>query len=184
MDISNIMTFKTILNGKNYIQNGSWSHLIQQRHTIHIIQSQIQCTWPNIPNITYLSKPQPTLAGALDDGRKAVKWATDYMLKAHTAPTELYGQVGLGDLDHDYWGRPEDMTMSRPAFKINTANPGKPASRSFLHLTLSYTQENQQLMQNVFVILSSDTFTSKTIHRHCNSRLFIPYVCILWHCIY
>jgi hypothetical protein len=22
--------------------------------------------------------------------------------------------VGDGDLDHDYWGRPEEMTMSRP----------------------------------------------------------------------
>jgi len=49
------------------------------------------------------------LAGAQDNGRKAVKWATDYFLKAHTAPSEFYGQVGQGDLDHDFWGRPEDM---------------------------------------------------------------------------
>nr|AGP76414.1 endo-beta-1,4-glucanase [Macrotermes carbonarius] len=65
-----------------------------------------------------------TSAGALDDGRKAVKWATDYFLKAHTHATELYGQVGEGDVDHSYWGRPEDMTMSRPAFKIDASNPG------------------------------------------------------------
>nr|AGP76420.1 endo-beta-1,4-glucanase 1 [Odontotermes hainanensis] len=65
-----------------------------------------------------------TSAGALDDGRKAVKWATDYFLKAHTTATEYYGQVGEGDLDHSYWGRPEDMTMSRPAFKIDASNPG------------------------------------------------------------
>lgn len=71
-------------------------------------------------------------AGALEDGRKALKWATDYFLKAHTAPTEFYGQVGQGDLDHSYWGRPEDMTMSRPAFKIDTSKPGKLASSSFL----------------------------------------------------
>jgi hypothetical protein len=38
--------------------------------------------------------------------------------------------VGQGDLDHDYWGRPEDMTMPRPAFKIDTSKPGKCASRS------------------------------------------------------
>jgi hypothetical protein len=74
---------------------------------------------------------QRILAGALDDGHKAVKWATDYFLKAHVAPTVFYGQVGQGDLDHNSWGRPEDMTMSRPAFKIDTSNPGKPASRSF-----------------------------------------------------
>nr|AGP76413.1 endo-beta-1,4-glucanase 2 [Microtermes pallidus] len=65
-----------------------------------------------------------TSAGALDDGRKAVKWATDYFTKAHTTPTEFYGQVGRGDFDHSYWGRPEDMTMSRPAFKIDASNPG------------------------------------------------------------
>jgi len=69
------------------------------------------------------------LAGALDDGRKAVKWATDYFLKAHTATNEFYGQVGQGDLDHNSWGRPEDMTMPRPSFKIDTSNPG--SSRSF-----------------------------------------------------
>nr|AGP76437.1 endo-beta-1,4-glucanase 4 [Sphaerotermes sphaerothorax] len=63
-------------------------------------------------------------AGALDVGRKAVKYATDYLLKAHTAATELYGQVGEGDLDHYYWGRPEDMTMWRPAFKIDVSYPG------------------------------------------------------------
>nr|AGP76427.1 endo-beta-1,4-glucanase 1 [Rhynchotermes bulbinasus] len=63
-------------------------------------------------------------AGALDDGRKAVKWATDYFIKAHTSQNEFYGQVGQGDLDHDYWGRPEDMTMARPAYKIDTSRPG------------------------------------------------------------
>nr|AGP76418.1 endo-beta-1,4-glucanase [Nasutitermes sp. NpEG] len=63
-------------------------------------------------------------AGALDDGRKAVKWATDYFLKAHTAPNEFYGQVGQGDEDHAYWGRPEDMTMARPAYKIDMSRPG------------------------------------------------------------
>ena len=73
----------------------------------------------------------PMLAGALDDGRKAVKWATDYFLKAHTAQNEFYGQVGQGDVDHAYWGRPEDMTMARPAFKITASSPGKLATRSF-----------------------------------------------------
>jgi len=27
-------------------------------------------------------------------------------------------------VDHAYWGRPEDMTMKRPAFKITTSKPG------------------------------------------------------------
>ena len=74
---------------------------------------------------------QPMLAGELDYGRKAVKWATDFFLKAHVAPNVFYGQVGRGDLDHAFWGRPEDMTMARPAYQINTSRPGKLASRSF-----------------------------------------------------
>jgi endoglucanase len=43
-----------------------------------------------------------------------VKWATDYFIKAHVQANKFYGQVGDGTLDHNYWGRPEDMTMSRP----------------------------------------------------------------------
>ncbi len=54
----------------------------------------------------------------------AIKWGTDYILKAHTGPNEFYGQVGLGNVDHAYWGPPETMTMARPAFKIDAQNPG------------------------------------------------------------
>ena len=74
---------------------------------------------------------QPVFVGALEDGRKTLKWTMDYFLKAHTAPNEFYGQVGQGDLDHNSWGRPEDMAMPRPAFKIDTSKPGKHSSRSF-----------------------------------------------------
>ena len=77
------------------------------------------------------SQTQPTLIGALADGRKAVKWATDYFLKAHVAATVFYGQVGQGDLDDGFCGPPEDLTMARPVYKIDTSNPGKIASRSF-----------------------------------------------------
>ena len=158
------------------------SHLIQQPHIILIIQSQIQCTWTNAAHV---SNTQPMLAGALADGRAAVKWATDYFLKAHTAPNEFYGQVGQGDVDHAYWGRPEDMTMPRPAYKIDTSRPGKPASCSFFPIfNLRYPQEIQRSMQNVLVILTSDTFTSNTVHRRCDSTLFIFNVFILRHCIH
>ncbi len=36
----------------------------------------------------------------------------------------LMFKVGDGDLDNAYWGRPEDMNMSRPAYKISTSKPG------------------------------------------------------------
>ncbi|PNF36366.1 hypothetical protein B7P43_G18040 [Cryptotermes secundus] len=63
-------------------------------------------------------------ANAVDDARKAIKWGTDYFLKAHVSPNEFYGQVGQGGPDHEYWGRPEDMKMDRPAYKIDTSHPG------------------------------------------------------------
>ncbi|XP_045162475.2 endoglucanase E-4-like [Mercenaria mercenaria] len=54
----------------------------------------------------------------------AIKWPLDYFLKCHVAPHELYVQVGDGGQDHGFWGRPEDMTMARPAFKITESKPG------------------------------------------------------------
>uniref|UniRef100_H2YUQ7 Endoglucanase n=1 Tax=Ciona savignyi TaxID=51511 RepID=H2YUQ7_CIOSA len=54
----------------------------------------------------------------------SLKWVADYFVKAHTSRYELYGQVGSGITDHLFWGRPEDMQMHRPSFKINAQNPG------------------------------------------------------------
>ena len=33
-------------------------------------------------------------------------------------------QVGNGDADHAYWGRPEEMTMARPSLKLTSSKPG------------------------------------------------------------
>jgi hypothetical protein len=63
-------------------------------------------------------------SGQLPYIQDAIKWGTDYILKAHTAPNEFYGQVGLGGPDHAFWGPPEKMTMARPAFKIDAQHPG------------------------------------------------------------
>lgn len=54
----------------------------------------------------------------------AIKWATDYFIKCHVNPNELYGQIGDFEIDHAYWGRPEDMNMTRPAYKIDQTHPG------------------------------------------------------------
>ena len=44
-------------------------------------------------------------AGMLEYLRDAVKWGTDYFIKAHVSPNEFYGQVGDGYADHASWGR-------------------------------------------------------------------------------
>jgi endoglucanase len=60
------------------------------------------------------------LSNALD----AIKWGTDYLIKAHPKPDVLYGEVGDGDSDHECWMRPEDMTTPRTAYKIDDQHPG------------------------------------------------------------
>ncbi|XP_050443296.1 endoglucanase E-4-like [Adelges cooleyi] len=54
----------------------------------------------------------------------ALRWAAEYFIKCHVSEYEFYGQVGDFTLDHKFWGRPEDMNMSRPAYKIDKAHPG------------------------------------------------------------
>jgi endoglucanase len=53
-----------------------------------------------------------------------IKWATDYFMKAHTSPNVLWGQVGDGQLDHDWWGSAEVMQMPRPSYEIDAECPG------------------------------------------------------------
>ncbi|NEZ58644.1 glycoside hydrolase family 9 protein [Adonisia turfae] len=67
-------------------------------------------------------------SGQLDEVLAAIKWGTDYFLKAHetnsNGTTALWGQVGNGGTDHAYWGSAESMTMERPAYKVDSNNPG------------------------------------------------------------
>ncbi|CAN6344886.1 unnamed protein product [Urochloa humidicola] len=67
---------------------------------------------------------QMASAGELRNAMDAVKWGTDYFIKAHPEPDVLYGEVGDGDTDHSCWQRPEDMSTSRQAFRIDPQNPG------------------------------------------------------------
>jgi endoglucanase len=61
----------------------------------------------------------------------ALKWGTDWLLRAHSAHDELYVQVGDGDKDHACWTRPEDMSMPRPSFKVDPGSPGsEPAAEA------------------------------------------------------
>lgn len=63
-------------------------------------------------------------SGELGHAMNAVKWGTDYLLKAHPEPNVLYGEVGDGVTDHYCWQRPEDMTTSRQAYRLDPNHPG------------------------------------------------------------
>ncbi|CAI9762577.1 unnamed protein product [Fraxinus pennsylvanica] len=67
---------------------------------------------------------QISSSGELGNVLDAIKWGTDYLIKAHPQPYVLYGEVGDGDTDHYCWQRPEDMTTSRAAYKIDPSHPG------------------------------------------------------------
>lgn len=72
-------------------------------------------------------------SGQLDELREAVKWGTDYFLKAHEIDesgktAKLWVQVGQGgsNFDHGYWGAPETVEANtiRKSFAIDPNNPG------------------------------------------------------------
>ncbi|XP_062088626.1 endoglucanase 13-like [Humulus lupulus] len=54
----------------------------------------------------------------------AIKWGTDYLMKAHPTADVLYGEVGESDSDHQCWQRPEDMTTLRTIYMIDDHHPG------------------------------------------------------------
>ena len=76
-------------------------------------------SWSTIEFKDELSK-QKELQNALS----AIKWGTDYLIKAHTSPDVFYGEIGDVDSDHQCWMRPEDMTTLRTSYKLNDQNPG------------------------------------------------------------
>jgi len=63
-------------------------------------------------------------AGEWENLLDAIKWGTDYFIKCHVSDNEYYAQVGNGVEDHASWGRPEDMTGTRPSYKIDCNRPG------------------------------------------------------------
>ena len=52
-------------------------------------------------------------AGEYDAALDSLKWSYDYLMAAHPEPNKIHMQVGDGHADHAFWGRPEEMTMSK-----------------------------------------------------------------------
>ena len=69
-------------------------------------------------------KPGYEKSGQFTALKNNLRFVYDYLIKCHTAPNELYGQVGSGSADHAFWGAPEIMKMARPSYKIDATHPG------------------------------------------------------------
>ncbi|KAH7863360.1 hypothetical protein Vadar_016523 [Vaccinium darrowii] len=66
-----------------------------------------------------------SMQNQIQKARAAIRWSTDYLLKAATAtPGALYVQVGDPNKDHQCWERPEDMDTPRNVYKVSTQSPG------------------------------------------------------------
>ena len=55
-----------------------------------------------------------------------LRFVNDYFIKAHPSANVLWGQVGAGTPDHNWWAPAENVAlqMTRPSFKIDTSCPG------------------------------------------------------------
>lgn len=87
--------------------------------------------FPGAGAITYLawglydSREGYQRSGYWNDAIAALRWGTDYLIKAHPSANVLYVQVGNGREDHSFWGRPEQWTGSnpRPTLRATTTAP-------------------------------------------------------------
>uniref|UniRef100_A0A7N0ZRV5 Endoglucanase n=1 Tax=Kalanchoe fedtschenkoi TaxID=63787 RepID=A0A7N0ZRV5_KALFE len=55
---------------------------------------------------------------------EAIKWGTDYLLKATDTPGVIYVQVGETSRERECWERPEDMDTPRTVYAVNKTHPG------------------------------------------------------------
>ncbi|CDP13477.1 unnamed protein product [Coffea canephora] len=63
-------------------------------------------------------------AGELANVHSAIRWGTDYLLKASSRRDRLYVQVGDPVQDHQCWIRPENMKTPRNVLQIDRSDPG------------------------------------------------------------
>ncbi|CAL9125068.1 endoglucanase 8-like [Musa troglodytarum] len=55
---------------------------------------------------------------------EALRWVTDYLMKATTQRNRVFVQAGDPYSDHNCWERPDDMDTPRPSFQVNDTHPG------------------------------------------------------------
>ncbi|XP_058108598.1 endoglucanase 16 [Magnolia sinica] len=63
-------------------------------------------------------------AGELENVYSAIRWGTDFFLKAAARRNTLWVQVGDPIADHECWIRPENMATPRTLMQINQSMPG------------------------------------------------------------
>ncbi|XP_039138580.1 endoglucanase 13 [Dioscorea cayenensis subsp. rotundata] len=119
----------------------------------------------------------------LEHALDAIKWGTDYFIKAHKQPNTLWAQVGDGDSDHYCWERSEDMSTPRTAYKVDAEHPGSDiagetaaalaaASIAFKPYDSSYSQLLLVHAKQLFYF--ANTFRGKYDESIPNARAYYP----------
>ncbi|KAI3682107.1 hypothetical protein L2E82_50139 [Cichorium intybus] len=72
----------------------------------------------------YFYQPELTAAGEMHNVLNAIRWGTDYFLKASCQRNRFFVQVGDPVKDHECWMRPEKMKSPRPVLELNSKIPG------------------------------------------------------------
>ncbi|KAI7896105.1 Six-hairpin glycosidase-like protein [Mucor mucedo] len=68
------------------------------------------------------------MANQTDYLRTQIKWATDWLIKAHPEPSTLIVQVGNVKIDNDYFGPDSGIPIPRPCYQINETHFGTDAA--------------------------------------------------------
>uniref|UniRef100_A0A0D9WB31 Endoglucanase n=1 Tax=Leersia perrieri TaxID=77586 RepID=A0A0D9WB31_9ORYZ len=122
-------------------------------------------------------------ANNLHQALDAIRWGTNFFVKAHTQPNTLWVQVGDGDSDHLCWERAEDMTTPRTAYKIDISHPGSDvagetaaalaaASKAFKPYDSLYSDLLLLHAKQLFTF--ADTFRGKYDDSLQNAKKFYP----------
>lgn len=99
--------------------------------------------------------PAYTDAGELENAIMGIKWELDWLMAAHPSPTVFHVQVGDGKADHEYWGSPENMSMKRPVYTLNTKLPGsEPAAEAAAALAAGSI---------IFQLIEKDDYANKLL---------------------
>ncbi|KAF9188608.1 hypothetical protein BGZ51_000471 [Haplosporangium sp. Z 767] len=53
-----------------------------------------------------------------------VRWGVDWLIKAHPNNNTLFVQVGVSEVDNNYWGPDTRIPLPRNSFQVNNTHPG------------------------------------------------------------
>jgi len=65
-----------------------------------------------------------TLANQVQYLDQMVRWGMDWLIKANPNNNTLYVQVGISEIDNNYWGPDTGIPLPRPSFFVSRTSPG------------------------------------------------------------